>query len=247
MPVYEHDQAEIYYEEYGSGFPVLLLAPGGMKSAIAYWETTPWNPIEQLSSEYRVIAMDQRNAGRSTAPVSAAVDWSTYAGDQLGLMDYLGIDRFHAVGMCIGGPFALGLIKRAPTKVVSAVLFQPIGRDGNRDMFFTMFDEWAEPLKSERDAGEAAWQSFRDNMVGGDDVLFDVDEAFLSACTTPLMVLEGNDAYHPRSTSRLIAEAALDVVYVEGWKEEPGLTPARERVATFLANHTPDRIKGALA
>jgi len=77
-------------------------------------------------------------------------------------------------------------------------------------------------------------------MVGGDEVLFDVDEAFLAACTTPLMVLEGNDVYHPRATSRLIAETALDVTYVEDWKEEPGLSPAKERMAAFLATHTPD-------
>ena len=70
MPVYERDGAEIYYEEYGSGFPLLLIAPGGMKSAISFWAGTPWNPIEQLQGDYRVVAMDQRNAGQSTAPVT---------------------------------------------------------------------------------------------------------------------------------------------------------------------------------
>ena len=49
---------------------MLLFAPGGMRSAIPFWETQPWNPIEALSPHFRVIAMDQRNAGQSTAPVS---------------------------------------------------------------------------------------------------------------------------------------------------------------------------------
>lgn len=240
MPFHRRGEIEIYYEEHGGGFPVLLLAPGGMNSTLDYWQTTPWNPIEQLSGSYRVIAMDQRNAGRSRAPIAATDGWSTYAADQLALMDHLGHARFHVAGMCIGGPFALGLIKRAPGRIVSATLFQPIGRDDNRETFFAMFDEWAEPLKPTRDTTERDWQGLRTNMVGDDNVLFDVDEAFLATCTTPLMVLEGNDTYHPRATSRLIAETAPDVDYIPwGWKEEPGRSAAMARFAGFLDRHTP--------
>ena len=61
MPVFKRDDVELYYEEHGTGFPVLLIAPGGMRSAVSFWERTPWNPIDQLAPHYRVIAMDQRN------------------------------------------------------------------------------------------------------------------------------------------------------------------------------------------
>ena len=57
MPVFERDNIQIYYEVHGEGFPVLLLAPGGMRSAIPVWENTPYNPIEQLASHFQVIAM----------------------------------------------------------------------------------------------------------------------------------------------------------------------------------------------
>ena len=61
-------------------------------------------------------------------------------------MDHLSIDRFHAVGMCIGGPYCMGLIAAAPARVISATLFQTIGLDENRDKFFHMFDSWAANL-----------------------------------------------------------------------------------------------------
>src|SRR5262245_44409868 len=64
MPIFKRDDVELYYEEHGAGFPILLIAPGGMRSAVAFWERTPCNPIKQLAPHYRVIAMDQRNAGQ---------------------------------------------------------------------------------------------------------------------------------------------------------------------------------------
>ena len=64
MANFQTNGADIHYDEYGEGFPVLLIAPGGMKSEVSFWNSTPWNPIEQLRGAFRVIAMDQRNAGR---------------------------------------------------------------------------------------------------------------------------------------------------------------------------------------
>ena len=49
------------------------------------------------------------------------------ADDQLGLMDHLGIDKFMVMGFCIGGPLIWNLLKRAPNRVVAAVLAQPSG------------------------------------------------------------------------------------------------------------------------
>ena len=240
MPFYERDGARIYFEEHGSGYPILLIAPGGMRSAISFWENTPWNPIEQLADSYRVIAMDQRNAGQSTAPVTANDGWHTYTADQLGLMDHLGIDRFHAAGMCIGGPYCLGLIEAAPQRVTSATLFQTIGRDGNADAFYAMFDDWAGPLQtSMQDVDAGAWPAFRENMYGGDKVLFNVEEDFIAQCQTPLLVLMGNDLYHPESASRMLADTAPDVEFIEQWKDGEARTQAMAAFAAFIAKHTP--------
>jgi hypothetical protein len=59
MPIFKRDDIELYYEEHGEGFPVLLIAPGGMRSAVPFCERTPWNPIQHLAPSYRVIAPNQ--------------------------------------------------------------------------------------------------------------------------------------------------------------------------------------------
>ncbi len=239
MPIYERDGAKIHYEVTGDGPAVLLIAPGGMRSAISFWEQTPWNPIEQLSCKFKVVAMDQRNAGASTAPVTADDGWHTYTADQLGLMDHLGIDKFHAAGMCIGGPYCCGLIEAAPGRVLSATLFQTIGRDDNNQAFYDMYDGWAEPLmESHGEASEADWATFRENMYGGDKVLFNVDESFLRNCQTPLLVLLGNDLYHPESSSRLVADLAPNATLIEEWKEGAAKETAMTAFEGFLEKHS---------
>lgn len=242
MPFFANNDIRIHYQDEGecSGTtkPLLLIAPGGMRSAASYWLNTPWNPITQLSAGRRVIAMDQRNAGESTAPVSAEDGWHTYTGDQLALMDHLGIEQFHVAGMCIGGPYSLGLIQAAAQRVLSATLFQTIGRDDNRDAFYAMFDGWAEELKPRMpDVEASAWAGLRENMYGGDNVLFNVDEAFVSQCTTPLLVLMGDDLYHPQSASRMIAATAPNVSFVEAWKEGDAMLAAQHTFAEFLHSH----------
>ena len=166
MPIFERGETKLYYEEQGAGFPLLLIAPGGMRSSVPFWQQTPWNPIEQLAPSYRVIAMDQRNAGQSTAPISAADSWQTYTEDQLALMDHLEVETFHVAGMCIGGPYCMGLIQAAPQRVASAILFQTIGLSDNRQAFFDMFDGWAAELKPGRpEVSDEAWEAFKNKYV----------------------------------------------------------------------------------
>ena len=239
MPIFKRDDIELFYEEHGAGFPLLLIAPGGMRSAVSLWEKTPWNPIEHLSPHYRVIAMDQRNAGRSVAPVRATDGWHVYTADQLALLDHLGVDRFHVAGMCIGGPYIMGLIQAASQRAASAVLFQTIGLDDNRQVFFELFDSWANELKPTRsEVSEATWESFKQSMFSG-DFLFNVSRAFVSRCQTPLLVLLGNDVYHPESSSREVAALAPNATLIEDWKEPEHQPAAKKAVEEFLATHTP--------
>src|SRR6266513_132011 len=127
---YEKGAVRIYYEEAGSGFPLLLLPGGGLNSTIAFFTgNSPFNAIEEFKGQYRCITADLRNAptGQSTGPVEVDRPWESYADDQLGLMDHLRIDKFAVMGFCIGGPFIWNLLKRAPNRVVAAVLAQPVG------------------------------------------------------------------------------------------------------------------------
>jgi len=110
MPSFDHHGAYIYYEEFGQGFPILTFAPAGLASVIAVWSeaSAPINPTTEWAANYRVIAMDQRNAGgQSRAPITAQDSWDTYTADHIALLDHLRIDRCHLYGQCIGGENAV--------------------------------------------------------------------------------------------------------------------------------------------
>jgi len=240
MPSFDRDGVSIYYEEYGQGFPLLLFAPGGMRSSIAHWGQSPWNPIAELAGDFRVVAMDQRNAGRSRAPVRADDGWHVYTADHAALLDHLGIERCHVLGGCIGGPYCLGLMQSAPDRVAAAVLQQPIGRSGeNQQAFYEMFDGWAAELgQSQPEVTEDAWRSFRSNMYDGDFV-FNVSRDFVRGCQIPMLVLLGNDLYHPSETSGEIARLAPNAELVERWKEPEVVADTVRQVREFLLRHTP--------
>src|SRR5467141_832450 len=130
MSFYEKGPVRIHFEEAGSGFPLLLIAGGGLNSTIAgLHRGDPFNAIEEFKGEYRCIASDLRNAnaGHSSGPLEIDRPWDAYTDDQLAVMDHLGIGKFMVMGFCIGGPFIWNLLKRAPDRVVAAVLAQPVG------------------------------------------------------------------------------------------------------------------------
>jgi pimeloyl-ACP methyl ester carboxylesterase len=106
MPIFDRDNVTIYYEEYGQarGFPILLIAPGGMRSVVDFWHRSPFDPTVELSADFRVIAMDQRNAGQSRAPIGNGDGWESYVADQLALLDHLGISRSHVMGAASDAP-----------------------------------------------------------------------------------------------------------------------------------------------
>src|SRR5438270_2849514 len=141
MSVFENGGVRIHFEESGSGFPLLLIAGGGLNSTIAGFSgsASPFNPIEEFKAEYRCIASDLRNAnaGQSAGPLEIDRPWDAYTDDHLGLMDHLGIGKFMVLGFCIGGPFIWNLLRRAPDRIVAAVLAQPSGsRPEMRDLFY---------------------------------------------------------------------------------------------------------------
>lgn len=256
MPSFTRDDVTIEYQLTGEAGqpPVLLIAPGGMNSTMARWATAPWNPIEGLDGFLR-IAMDQRHAGASTAPVRPGDGWASYTADQVALLDHLELDHVQVVGMCIGGPYALGLIRAAPHRIRSAVLMQPIGLqnpvgpdnatgiqsavglEGNRHLFVDLFDQFA-AAKTEQhpEANTDIWLAFREAMFGG-DFLFNASREEVANCQTPLLVLMGDDPYHPSSISREIVKLAPNATLVERWREGPDRDAAVRTVRAFLTAH----------
>jgi len=96
MPFYEKGPVRIRFEEAGSGYPLLLIAGGGLNSTIAnFTRTSPFDPITEFKGEYRCIAADLRNAngGESSGPLEIDRPWDSHTDDQLGVMDRLGINK----------------------------------------------------------------------------------------------------------------------------------------------------------
>jgi pimeloyl-ACP methyl ester carboxylesterase len=237
----------IYYETYGSGYPLLLLAPGGLRSHIEMWTRThegavrTWvDPIKEFTPDYRVVVMDQRNAGKSHAPIRASDGWHTYAEDHLRLMDHLGIERFHVLGACIGSSFSLKLCEMAPQRVSAAVLQQPIGlTDANRDVRAESFEVWVQGVREhDPSVGDSALHGMRRNLYDHDFV-FCVSRDFVRQNQTPLLVLAGNDIMHPTAVAEEIAQLAPNARLVMNWKDPKYRDTYVSEVGGFLRQATP--------
>lgn len=234
MPELKLDATTLHYETTGDGYPILLLAPGGLRSSIPKWQNLGWDPgpVQLLAREQRVIAMDQRNAGESSGPITARDGWHTYTRDQLALLDHLNVDRCHLLGCCIGCSFILGLLEAAPARFSAATLLQPIGAsDENETTFHELFAGWRAELAPNRDdVSDEDWAGFEHNLFGRHDFVFNVTRDFVRTVETPMLVMRGQDIYHPSDISREVAELAPNAQLVEHWKEEPARTDAIERM-----------------
>jgi pimeloyl-ACP methyl ester carboxylesterase len=243
MPRFNRDGVSIHYEESGRGHPLLLLAPGGMRSEVGWWQRAALNPFAAgYAADFLLVAMDQRNAGQSSGPLDLADPWGSYADDQLALMDHLGHRSFHVLGCCIGCSYALKLIERAPDRVTAAVLQQPIGFvDDNRALFEGMWRDWAREVLAQRaDLAPEAMESFGTAMWVGRDFVGSVSREFVCSVAAPLLVLPGVDDFHPTAIGREVAQLAPNAEVLEPWKDSEALVQqAVERVRDFLREHTP--------
>jgi pimeloyl-ACP methyl ester carboxylesterase len=249
LPVLDEHGIRIHYDLHGEGYPLVLFAPGGMQSIAQLWrerpdapgEHLPWiDPPSELSGDFKVVAMDQRNAGASYAPIRSTDGWDAYTADHLALLDHLGFDSVNVMGGCIGSSYCLGLCRAAPERVTAAVLQNPIGLSAdNRGDFMAMFDGWAAGLTATRgDVDSDALAGFRERMFGGDFV-FSVDREFVEHCPVPLLVLAGNDTFHPRAVAEEIAALAPDAELVIEWTSPKHHDSTLGRIRDFLLAHTP--------
>jgi pimeloyl-ACP methyl ester carboxylesterase len=245
MPYIESVDARIYYEEHGpgDGYPLLLLAPGGMNSTIDWWSRAAFNPLHTYATEFRMIAMDQRNAGSSTGPLDLEDPWGSYIGDQLRVLDHLGIATTHVMGCCIGCSYALKLVERAPDRTSAAVLEQPIGifEDNVADLA-NVWRAWGTALLEKRDDVDMpTLEAFGRRMWQGDFVL-STSRDFVSKCPVPLFVLPGIDRVHPNAIGHEITRLAPDARMMDPWKDtSEHISESAERIREFLRARTPIR------
>ena len=241
MPIIQNNGATIYYEDHGKGFPILTFAPAGLLSTIKVWDSAmaPLKPVAEWADDYRVIVMDQRNAGgQSKAPLTANDGWDSYTSDHLAVLDHLKINRCHVFGQCIGGSFIFNLLKQQPQRVAAAIIAQPIGRMGPfNPQRPARFNEWAASSLADKPS-DAVLDAFYKNLYEPGFV-YCADRAFVGSLKLPSLLLAGNDEAHPRPISDECSKLLQNVEYILEWKAGDPLVAAQKRIKEFLAQHTP--------
>jgi pimeloyl-ACP methyl ester carboxylesterase len=245
---YQRGNVRIRYEETGAGFPLLLISGGGLNgSTIAGIRGgNPFNTLDAFKGEFRCIYADLRNsAGESTGPLEVDRPWDSYADDQIGLMDHLGIDKFMVLGFCIAGPFIWNLMKRAPNRVAAAVPAQPVGfrPELPNALYDSQTTGWAAQLVKRRSdiTKEAADQFLNRMFRNNPDFVFTVTRDFVKACQTPVLVMPDDTPGHSLAVaieSAMLAPKGQLTMYP--WKDTPEKIPLAVRhVRSFLLSYRP--------
>ncbi|MAP37981.1 MAG: alpha/beta hydrolase [Chloroflexi bacterium] len=248
MPFYERGSVRIYYEDVGSGFPLLIIPGGGLNSSISSLNTAvPFNPLERYRNDFRCISADLRNAdlGQSTGPLETDRPWDAYSDDQLGLMDHLGIREFLVMGFCIGGPMIHNLLKLAQDRIVAAAMMQPSGFSPEHPNIFyeNNTERWAPQLCEKRsDVTMAEVHDFLTNMyTDRADFVFTVSRDFVRSLQTPLLIAPDNVPAHPYEAAMEVAEIAPNSeTTIFPWKDsQENIDRVVDHARRFLKSHEP--------
>lgn len=145
MPFLDHKEVHLYYEQHGSGPPLLLIA--GLAS-----DSQSWLPvIEGLAKQYTVVVLDNRGVGRSSQ--ECTINISLMADDCAALIRHLGYQRVAVAGHSMGGMIAMELSRQYPDLVERLVLIATSCRNSVRNNL--LFQDWADWYESGHD--RAAW------------------------------------------------------------------------------------------
>jgi pimeloyl-ACP methyl ester carboxylesterase len=136
MPYVDANGLRLYVEEWGSGPPLLLIM--GLGASLDTWVAQR----EAFAAHFRVIAFDNRGAGRSECP---APPWTVaaMADDAAGVLDALGVARAHVLGVSLGGMVAQELAIAHPARVSSLVVAVSFARPDPIRRTFLLHRRWA--------------------------------------------------------------------------------------------------------
>ena len=126
MPHKSVNGIQIYYEEQGKGEPLLLI--NGLAFPLDLW----FAQIQELSRDFRVIALDNRGIGRSDKP-DEEYSIAMMAADAVGLLTALGIEKSHVAGLSMGGFIAQEIALSHPS-VVNRLILVATGMGGPRSL-----------------------------------------------------------------------------------------------------------------
>jgi pimeloyl-ACP methyl ester carboxylesterase len=186
----EINGANIYYEVYGAGEPLILIH-GGLGNGM-YWV----NQIPVFAAKYQVIVMDSRGHGRSSFD-EQPITYALMASDVLGLMDHLKIAKASIVGWSDGGIIGLEIAIHNPERLNKVVAyganFDPTGvrLDVGDNAYFNAYIERASEDYQVLSPAPERWDEFLNNIGTMWATLPNYTEDELMAITTPFLILDG--------------------------------------------------------
>lgn len=138
MSYFEHAGCQLHYEDHGQGTPLLLVH--GLGSSIRDWEYQ----LPALSARHRLIALDVRGHGRSGKP-REAYSIQAFADDVAALIEHLGLQRVHLVGISMGGMIAFQLAVDRPQLLLSLTIVNstPEVRARNLNERWQLLKRWS--------------------------------------------------------------------------------------------------------
>lgn len=247
----------LHYEQHGDPSAPAVLLLGSLGSDLSMWQPQ----IDALTPNWHVIAVDHRGHGTSPAP-RGPYTVSELGGDIIALLDNLGLDSVHYIGLSLGGAIGQWLAANHPDRVRTLTLlctssaFQPaqpwldraatVRTDGLASIAESIVSRWFSPVLTERDPGLVARHVA---MVKGTS-----DEGYAACCealatwdgrpdlariTAPTLVIAGEqDPATPPATMRVLAEGIADAAF---HIVDPGAHLANveqaERVTRLIVEH----------
>lgn len=115
MPEITSNNAKLYYEVNGDGFPIIFTHG-------ASWNNMQWKKqIEFFKDSYKVITWDVRGHGHSSLP-DGPVHSDDFSADLIALMDHLNLEQAILCGLSMGGHISLQTAIKYPNRVKSLIL-----------------------------------------------------------------------------------------------------------------------------
>lgn len=139
MPTFNANGIEIYYQEEGKGFPLVLLH--GLTSNSEMFR----HEIDRFKDSYRVIAPDARGHGNSEKPEN--YELKDHIRDVVSLVDHLGLDSFHLIGVSMGSYIAQGVAIELGKRVKKLVLVATKSH-GKQASMEELYERYADEMES---------------------------------------------------------------------------------------------------
>ncbi|MEM7379607.1 MAG: alpha/beta hydrolase [Bacteroidota bacterium] len=209
----EINGAQMYFEVYGQGEPLILLH--GWTQSSLFWK----DYVKNFSDKFQVYLVDLRGHGRS-APLTKKFSLQLVTKDILGLMDALNLKKIHGIGLSYGSLVLLKLAKDHPERLKSLVLISAIHKYNGKDnfkenntfSFENLPKEFIEELRKNHHHGEAQIRSLFDPEL---DYEIRINPEDLRNIKTKTLLINGEeDVVLPKA---MVKELHQSFIKAEKW------------------------------